>query len=90
MVVVVEHHQLAEPQMAGEAGRLRGDALLQVAVRGDHEGAVVDDVVIGPVELVGEATLRDGHAHGVGEALPERPGRGLDPGRRGRAPGGPA
>ena len=34
---------LPEPQVAGEAGRLRRDALLEVAVRGDDVRPVVDD-----------------------------------------------
>ena len=35
----------AEPEMAGERDRLLADALHQVAVAGDHVGAMVDDVV---------------------------------------------
>ena len=54
------------------------DALLEVAVGADAVGPVVDDGVAGAVELGGQAPLRDGHAHGVGEALAERPGGGLD------------
>ena len=78
VVVVVEHDELPEPEVAGEARGLRGDALLEVAVRGDDVRPVVDQLVARPVELVGEPPLRDGHAHGVGEALAERAGRRLD------------
>ena len=64
--------------MAGERARLRGDALLQVAVAGDDVRAVVDDGVAVAVELAAEAPLRDGHPDGVGDALAERAGRRLD------------
>ena len=64
--------------MAGERGGLVRDALHQVAVAGDHEGAVVDDLVPRAVEARGEVPLGERHADGVGEALAERPGGGLD------------
>ncbi len=81
VVVVVEDHELAQAQVAGQAGGLGGDALLEVAVGADHVGPVVDDVVARAVELVGQASLRDGHAHGVAEALAEGSRGGLHAGR---------
>ena len=77
-VVVVEGDQLAELEVAGQRRGLGRDALLEVAVGADDVGAVVDDLVAGPVELAREAALRDGHAHAVDEALAERAGGGLD------------
>ena len=74
LVVVVEHHQLAEAEVPGEAGGLRRDPLLEVAVGADGVGPVVDDLVARPVELRGEAALGDGHADGVGHALAQRTG----------------
>ena len=44
VVVVVDAHEAAEPEVAGERGRLVGEPLGQVAVADDAEGAVVDDV----------------------------------------------
>ena len=64
--------------MAGEAGGLRRDALLEVAVGRDDVRAMVDDLVLVAVELVGQPPLGDGHADRVGEALAERSGRRLD------------
>ena len=82
MVVVVQHDQLAQPQVAGQAGGLRGDPFLQVAVRCDHERPMVDHGVALAVELRAEPALGDGHPDGVREALAERAGRRLDPRRQ--------
>ena len=41
-VVVVEHDELAQAEMAGQRGRLGGHALHEVAVAGDGVGVVVD------------------------------------------------
>ena len=80
VVVVVEDHEAAQAQVPGQAGGLARDALLEVAVGADDVGAMVDDVVPWTVELGGQASLGDGHAHGVGEALAQRSGGGLDAG----------
>ena len=45
VVVVEQHDQLVELQMAGERDRLLGDAFHQVAVGGEHIGVVVDQIV---------------------------------------------
>ncbi|EXI65582.1 MAG: hypothetical protein AW08_03102 [Candidatus Accumulibacter adjunctus] len=79
-VVVVDGDQLAEPEGAGERARLVRDALHQAAVADEDVGRVVDDFVPGPVELGGEDPFGDRHADGVGQPLPERPGRRLDAG----------
>ena len=73
-VVVVEDDQLAEPEGAGERGGLGRDALHEVAVGGDHVGAVVDDLV-----------ARAGCSAGPGTSRPSpcRP-RSRFPGRAGR------
>ena len=81
-VVVVEVDELAEPEVAGERRRLGGDALLQVAVGDDPVDAVVDQRMVGAVELGREAAFGDRHADPVGEALAERTGRRLDAGRQ--------
>ena len=41
-VVVEQHDQLGEPQVAGERDRLLADAFHEVAVGGQHEGVVID------------------------------------------------
>ena len=73
-VVVVEIDQFAEPERSGERGRLRRDALHQVAVRRDPVDVVVDDLVPGAVEAPRQHPLGDGHAHPVREPLPQRAG----------------
>ncbi len=45
LVVVVERDQAAEAEVAGERGGLGGDPLLDVAVGGDRERVVADDLV---------------------------------------------
>ena len=61
--------------MAGERRRLVADALHQAAVAGDDVGVVVDQLV---AEAGGQVALGQRHADRVGEALAQRPGRGLD------------
>ena len=80
LVVVVDADQLAEPEVAGQRGRLAGDALLHVAVAGDEVRVMVDDLLRGPVELRREVSLGEREADRVADALAERAGRDLDPG----------
>ena len=90
-VVVVEEDQLAEREGAGQRGGLVRDPFHQVAVPADAVGVVVDHVVAGPVVHGGQVLLGDRHAHRLGETLPQRPGRDLDPVGVAvlRMPGGP-
>ncbi len=81
VVVVVDHRQLAEAEVAGQGRRLAGDALHQVAVAREHPGPVVDQLVARPVEPLREEPLRHGHPDGITEPLSQRAGRGLDAGR---------
>src|SRR3546814_3160968 len=78
LVVVVEHVELAQLQVSGERRGFGGDAFHQVAIAGDHPGAVIDDDVPGAVVPRGQLRLGHGHAHGVGEALSQRSGGDLD------------
>ena len=84
VVVVVQHDELAEPQVPRQRRHLRRDALLEVAVGRDDVRPVVDDVVPVAVELGRQATLGDGHPDRVRQPLPERPGRRLDARRQPR------
>ncbi len=79
-VVVVQHREAAEPEVAGERRRLVRDPFHHVAVARDHPGPVADDRHPVAVETRREVALGERHADGGGEALPERPGRGLDAG----------
>jgi hypothetical protein len=78
VVVVVEEDQLAEAELAGDRCGLAGDSLHQVAVGADDVDVVVDDLVPGAVEAVGEEALGDGEADGIGEARAERTGGRFD------------
>ena len=69
-VVVEEHDEAVELQVPGERDRLLADPLHQVAVGGEHVGAVVD-------ELVAELGVQ----HALGERHADRGARG--PGRAG-------
>ena len=69
---------LPRPQVPGQRRRLGLHALHHVAVAGEHVRAVVEHLVPGAVVARREVRLADRHADGVRDALPERPGRGLD------------
>ena len=93
-VVIVDERELAQLQVPGEACGLAGDALHQVAVTDERPGAVIDDRGIGLVEARGKKALGHRHAHGIADALPERPCGDLDarcmsPLRMPRCPGVP-
>jgi hypothetical protein len=79
-VVVPEGDQLTQLPGAGQGAGLVGDAFHHAAVAQEHIGVVVDDVEAGLVELVGHQLLGQGHAHGVGDALPQGAGGGLHAG----------
>ncbi len=76
-VVVEQHDQFVQLQVAGERDRLLADALHQVAVGGQHVGGMIDDVV---AEQRRQVALGDRHADRIGEALPKRPRGRLDAG----------
>ena len=80
-VVVVEVGQLAEAEVAGDRGCFRGDALHQVAIGADAVDPVVDDASVRPVVALRQEALREPEADAVRDALSERAGGGLDPGR---------
>ena len=70
LVVVVEHDQAPQAQVAREGARLRRDALLHAAVSADDIDKVVDDLEAVLVE--GRGHLRGGERepHAVGHPLP--------------------
>ena len=79
-VVVVEGDQLAQAQGAGQGTGFVGDApsIRQPSPR-EGVGVVIDDGVVRLVEL-GQRLFGDGEADGIGDALAERAGGGLDAG----------
>src|SRR5690606_8973168 len=77
-VVVVKRNQFAELEGAGERTRFVRDTLHQAAIAEKCVAVMVDDSVAVTVELRGENFFRQRHADGIGEALTERTGGGLD------------
>jgi len=77
-VVVVEAGQLAELERSGKRAGLVRHAFHQAAIADENPRPVVDHLVARAVERCGEKLLRKRHAHGVGEALAQRAGGGLD------------
>ena len=73
-VVVVQHRQLSEPQVTGQRRRLAGHALHHVAVATEHPGAMVDQLVSGPVVAGGQQPLGDRQPDPVANPLAQRAG----------------
>src|SRR5581483_8801715 len=67
-VVVEEEDQLRQLEVTGKRDRFMADAFHEVAVRAEHEGPVVDDVV---TELGGKDAFRERHANRGADALAE-------------------
>ena len=83
LVVVVDHREVAQLLGAGQRRRLGGDALLDVAVAGDHVDLVVERALAGRGVRVEQAALAPGghrHADRRGQALAQRAGGDLDAG----------
>jgi hypothetical protein len=78
VVVVIEGDQTPKSEVPGDRGGLRGDALLEISVRSDREGVVVDQLVPGPVVARGEHPLGERQADAVGDPLAEWAGCRLD------------
>ena len=80
VILLSSHRTISRPslRLPGEPHRLVVDALHEAAVAGDHEGAVIDQIVA--VDGV-EVPLGDRHSDRHRDALPERPGRHLDAGK---------
>lgn len=72
VVVVVEGDQVAELEVTGGGGSLRGNTLHGAAITEEAVGVVVDKLVAGLVEGSGGLTLSHGKTNGVGETLAER------------------
>ena len=80
VIVGIEDDELAQSQMAGFRACLGRDPFLQVAVTGQDVSVVVHDRMTRSIETRREGRLGDGHADGIGQALPQGTGGGLDAG----------
>ncbi len=72
LVVVVDPAQVGELQVAGQGGRLAGDALHHAAVAGQGVDVVVEHLEAGPVEVLRHPLAGDRHPDAGGDALAER------------------
>jgi hypothetical protein len=72
VVVVVEGDQVAELEVTGSGGSLRGNTLHGAAITEEAVGVVVDKLIAGLVEGGSGLTLSHGETNGVGETLAER------------------
>jgi hypothetical protein len=75
-VIVPKHDQARQFLPPRQRERLLADALHQAAVARDHPCAVIHDL---PAPPGAQELLGDGEAHRIGDALPQRAGRRLDP-----------
>ena len=77
VVVVPEDDQLVELQVAGKRDGFLADAFHEAAVADDRIGVVILQV---GTEFVSQLAFGNRHADGIGNALAERAGGGLDAG----------
>ena len=78
MVVVVDHDEVAELQMTGSRGSLRGNSLHGATITEEAVGVVVNQIVARLVEDGSSVSLRNGKTDGVTEALTEGSSSDLD------------
>ena len=74
VVVIVQIDKLAQLQMTGQGGGLRGHALHQVSVAHDGIGEVVHNGMSRTVEGSRQIAFSQRHSHPVAETLPQRAG----------------
>ena len=77
-VVVVKRDQFAESKRSGQSTYFMRNAFHETAVAKENIGIVVDHVVAINVECPRKFALRDRHADGISEPLPQRPCRGFN------------
>jgi hypothetical protein len=78
MVVVIDHRELAQPEVAGQRRRLGGNTFHEVAVAGERPNSVIDDGVLRTVKVIRQEPLGYGHADCVAESLAQRACGSLD------------
>jgi hypothetical protein len=72
VVVVVNGNQVAELQVTGHGGGLRGDTLHGTAITEEGVGVVVEQLIAGLVEDTTGVGLGNGETNSVGETLAKR------------------
>ena len=79
-VVVIQSDEFVQLPSASQGAGLVADALHHATVTHEHIGVVVDDAVVGAVELGGQEFFGQRHAHRIGDALAQRAGGGFHAG----------
>ena len=72
VVVVVDHDQVTELQVAGSRGSLAGNTLHSASITEESVGVVVDKIETWLVEDGSSVGLSNSHTDGVGETLTKR------------------
>lgn len=80
MVVVVDHDEVAELQVASHRCSLRGDTLHSAAITEEGVCVVVEQLIAGLVEDSGRVPLSNGETNSVGETLTKGTSGDLDTG----------
>ena len=80
LVVVPDPDEVVELEVSGEGGGLGGNTILHAAVAAEGVGVEVEELLSGLVVGGAEPPAGNGHVHRDGEAVPEGPRGGLDPG----------
>ena len=72
VVVIIDHDQVAQLQMASSGGSLAGNTLHSTAITKEAVCVVVDQVIAGFVEHCSSVLLGDGETDSIGETLAKR------------------
>ena len=73
MVIIVDHDEISQLQMAGRTSSFAGNALHGTSIAKETVSVIVDQVELGLVEGCSSLGLGNGKTDSVGETLTERP-----------------
>src|SRR5215469_4322540 len=80
VIVIVDPAEIVEAEVSGQRCRFGRNTLHQAAIAANGINAVVEDLEVWPIEVVGEPLPCDRHANARGDTLAEGPGGGLHTG----------
>ena len=73
MVIIIDHDEISQLQMAGRASSFTGNTLHGTSIAKETVSMIVDQVEPGLVERGSSLGLGDGKTNSIGETLTERP-----------------
>ena len=79
MVIIVDHDEISQLQMAGRASCFTGNTLHGTSIAKETISMIVDQVELGLVERCSSLGLGNGKTDSIGETLTERPGSHFNP-----------